>query len=179
MNMILQAWALAPSVDRFSARAQRKDEPHQVDQLAQTMSVGIGAEVSRAVVSHHSREDHPRKRLVGHLQVWVAFVVAKTDVEGGLMALDQIRFENQRFDFVGNDDRSNVDDSLRHRRDPNVMHGALLKIRTHAISQRDRFADVQDLVAGADHHVDAWSIRDLRKIGEQRHLARRVATAPA
>ena len=174
LDVVLQARTLAPSVDRLAARAQRKDEPHQIDQLAQAVRVGVGSEVARAVVAHHAREDDARKRLVGHLQVRIALVVAQPHVERRLMALDQVGFEDERLDLVGDDDRAHVDDALRPSPPCEMWcDRALLKIRTHAVAQRDGLTDVENLVAGPDHQVDAGRVGDLR----ERRLT--ALTAPA
>ena len=167
--MVLQAGTLAPSVDRFAAGAQRKDQPHKVDQLAQTVSVGVRPEVTRAVVTHEAREDYPGERLVGDLQVRIAFVVAQPNVKRRLVTLDEVRFKDQRLDFVGDDDRADVGDLLDHCRRAGMVHGAFLKVRPNAVAQRDRLSDVENLAVAADHHVDARRIRDLRQRRSQRH----------
>src|ERR1700761_3868617 len=136
------------------------------------MSVGIRAEVPRAVVAHHAREDHARKRFVRHFEIWIALVVTQPHVKRGLMPLDEVRFENERFDFVGDDDRSHVDDALRHGRDTRRMRRTILKVRAHAIAQRDRFTDVENLVARPDHHVDAWRVGNLGERLLEGHLTR-------
>ena len=77
LDMVLQARPPPLAVDRFAAGAQREDDADQVDQLAQAGGVRVRSEVARAIVAHHAREDDPRKRLVGHLQIWEALVVAR------------------------------------------------------------------------------------------------------
>ena len=54
--------------------------------------------------------------LVGDLEVREALVVAQPHVERRLVALDQVRFEDQRLDLVGDDDRAHVGDALDHLR---------------------------------------------------------------
>ena len=171
LDVVLQARALAPAVDRLAAGPQRKDQTHQVDQLAQPVRVRVRPEVARPVVADHAREDDPRKRLVGDLQIGIAFVVAQTDVERRLMPLDQVRLEDQRLDLVGDDDRSNVGDLLDHRRRARVVRRALLEIRPHAIAQRDRLSDVENLAVASDHQIHARRVRDLREVLERRHPA--------
>ena len=62
LDVVLQARPLALAVDRLAAGAQREHHPHEVDQLAQAVRVGVRAEVARAVVLHDAREDDARKR---------------------------------------------------------------------------------------------------------------------
>ena len=165
LDVILQARTLAPPVDRFAAGPQRKDRTHEIDQLAQAVRVGVRAEIARAVVSNETREDDARKRLVRYLQVRIPLVVAQPDVERRLVALDQVRLEDQRLDFVRDDDRSNVGDSSRPSPSVRAMvHRAFLKVRSHAVAQRDRLSDVENLAVASDHQIDARRVRDLLEV---------------
>ena len=139
-DMILQARALASPVDRFATGAQRKYGSHEVDQFAQTVRVSVRPKIARAVVSDETREYDPRKRLVRYLQIRIPFIIAKANIEGRLVALDQVCFEDQRFDFVGDDDRSNLSNFLDHCRRARVMHRAFLEVRAYPVAQRDRLS---------------------------------------
>ncbi len=52
-----------------------------------------------------------------------------------------------------------------------MVHCALLEVRSHAIAQRDRLSDVQDLAIAPDHHIDARRVRDLRERRKRSHPA--------
>jgi hypothetical protein len=130
---ILQARTFALAVDRFAARAQRKDDAHEVDQLAQSVGVRVGAEVARAVVAHHAGELHPRERFVRHLEVRIALVVPQPHVEGRLVTLDQVRFEDQRLDLVVHDDPAHVGHAFDHLGRAVDVRGGILEVRAHAL----------------------------------------------
>ncbi len=170
LDVVLQARPFALAVDRLAAGAQRKDDAHEVDQLAQAGGVRVGAEVARAVVAHDAREHDARERLVRDLEIREALVVAQPHVERRLMALDQVRFEDQRFDLVRDDDRAHVDDALDHLHRAVRVRGAVLEVRAHAAAQRDGLADIQNLPVVPDHHIDAGRVGELG----QRPLQRRV-----
>ncbi len=160
-DVILEARTLATPVDRLAARTQREYQTDEIDQLAQSMGVRVGTEVTRAIVLHHAREHHAREGLVRHLQVRVPFVVAQTNVERRLMPLDQIRFENERFDFIRDDDRSHVDDPLYHRLRADVMACGVLEVRAHAVAQRHRLPNVKNVTIPVYHLIDAGRIGNL------------------
>ena len=51
LDVVLQARARALAVDRLAAGPQRKDDAHEIDQLAQPVRVRVRPEVPRAVVA--------------------------------------------------------------------------------------------------------------------------------
>ena len=180
LDVVLQAGPFALPVDRLAARAQRKGNPHDIDQFADAVRVGVRPEVACPVVAHHAREHHARKGFVRDLEIRIALVVAQPDVERRLVAFDEVRFENERFDLVVDHDPTHVDDALDHALRAQRVGHAILKVGTHAVTQRHRFADVEYALAGAEHQVDAGSVRKL----SQRRLERalpghgREATSP-
>ena len=160
-DVILQAGPLPFSVDRFATGAQRKDHPHEVDQFAQAVSIGVRAEVTGAVVAHDPREHHAWKRLVRYLEVRIALVVAQANVERRLVAFDQVRLEDERLDLVVHDDPAHVDDAFDHLLRARREERRVLKVRTDPIAQRDRFSDVQNSLVLAQHQIDAGGVRHL------------------
>ena len=96
--------ARRPSIGSRQVRSGKTDA-HEIDQFAQSVRVRVRTEVARAVVLDDAGEQDARERLVRDFQVGIALVVAQADVERRLVPLDQVRFEDQRLDFVVDDDR--------------------------------------------------------------------------
>jgi len=94
-------------------------------------------------------------RLPLDLDVRIALVVLQPDVEVRLVALDEIRFEQQRFQLGVGDDPLEIgnlgDEALRLGR---VIAGGV-KVRSDAVAQIDGFADVDDLAARVEVLIDA------------------------
>ena len=159
--MILQTRALSLAVDRLAARSQRKHDANEVDQRAQAGRVRVRSEVAGTVVAHEPREGETGEGLVRHLEVRIALVISQAHVERRLMALDQVRFEDQRFDFVAHHQRPDVDHALDHLLLEVIQRRTILKVRAHAAAQRDGLPHVEYGVAVTDHHIDAGFVRNL------------------
>ncbi len=64
-------------------------------------------------IADYSASDHCfRKWFIGQFNVGIGFIVLKQNVVMRTMFLDEIRFENQRFHFVVNDDELKIDNSF-------------------------------------------------------------------
>ncbi len=81
------------------AGAVGEEPAQQVQRLAQRAGGGVRAEVAPAVLLHAARDEHFREILGGDFQVGIALVIFEAHVEARAVFLDQVGFEDQRFDF--------------------------------------------------------------------------------
>ena len=114
-DVILQARPFAFAVDRFAAGPQRKHDAHQVDELAQSVRIGVRPEIPAAVVFEVRVKITRGNGSLVTFKYGKALVVAQPDVERRLMPLDEVRLENQRLDLVRDDNRAHIGDALDHR----------------------------------------------------------------
>jgi hypothetical protein len=162
------ALALA-DVDR--AGPEREQPPDEVHGLVHARGGGIRAEVAAAVVGQLARPLHAREVVgQGDLDVRVALVVLEPDVEARPVALDEVRLEQQRLrDRVG-ERVLDVDNLVDDGADPlrvGTRRRPLLPVAPDAIAQALRLADVQHLVPGVLHQVDARTVGQLGEDGGQ------------
>ncbi len=75
------------------------------------------------------------------------------------MLLDQRSFEDESFDFIVGDDDFNIGDLFDQFAGFNsvteVTRPSGLEIRTHAVAQIFRFADIEDVPRGVFVQIDA------------------------
>ena len=77
--------------------------------MPQIFDMSVRTEVSRAIIDEGPGEVEARETMIkGELQVRVLLVVLQLDIERGSVTLDQVRLEDQGFDFVRCDDRIDV-----------------------------------------------------------------------
>jgi hypothetical protein len=90
-----------------------------------------------------------------HFDIRVAFVIFQADIEARPVLLDQIHFQDQRFQFGAHHDPFDIGD-IAHQA-PGLLAGIPIgmEIRAHAGAQIDCFPHVDDLPAGILHQVAA------------------------
>ena len=104
--MVQQAGSLEgalPVLDIDGARPEREQPPDQVHRLVHRRRRRVGPEVPTAVIWQLARALDAREVVgPGDLDVGVALIVLQADVEARLVALDQVRLEEERLaDRVG------------------------------------------------------------------------------
>ncbi len=153
-----------PRLERLAAvLPQGEDAVHQVEHTADGSGAGVRAEVRRAVFLHTTREDQCRVRLLGELQERVALVVLQQHVEMRLVALDEVRLEDQRFDLVGRHDELERGGAKRDQ--PALLAGVAPEVAAYAAAKVDRLADVQDLAVRRHEQVAAGLRGQHREVG--------------
>ena len=90
----------------------------------------------------------------GKIDVGIAFVVAKQDVVAWFLALDQLRFEQQRLGFGARQGDVDARD-LRHHRGDARFHVRLEKIAADALLEIAGLADIQRFAACIGHAIHA------------------------
>ena len=99
----------------------------------------------------------------GELDVGISFVVPKHDVELRVVLLDEIVFESEGFALIFNDDGFEVYNFAGERAGFGVGGPARFKeVRTDAIAEGARFADVNNFAAGVFEHVNSRAFGKLR-----------------
>lgn len=101
------------------------------------------------------RHEDARIILFGDAQVGVGFSVLEIDVVFWAVFFDQVAFEHQRFCLVVDDDVFQILDVTHKRLCFHCFFWLRAKIRTHAVFQIDRLADVDDLAVFVFHKIDA------------------------
>ena len=155
LDLIFEARPRAIAKDRVGAGAQRKNLADDVDSLAQSVGRSERAEVVTAVLYDLARDGDSRPRMIGDLRAQVRFVVLEPDVVPGLVLLDQVVLENQRFLLARGDDGVEVAHPLHQEAHLVAAVAALAEICAHARAQRLRLADVEHLARAIAQYVDA------------------------
>ena len=121
---------------RALAGPVRKDPVQNVEGLPDLLRVGVRPEVDDPATVALAREHHARVFVLrGDRYVGERLVVAKPDVEGRPVALDEVLLEVQRLDLVLGDDHLDVLDALGQLLDGRARVLALLKVRPDARAQ--------------------------------------------
>ncbi len=111
--------ARLPSRDVDRAGPEREQAADQVHRLVDRRGRRVRPEVAAAVVDELAGPLDPREVVgQGDLDVRVALVVLEPDVEAGLVALDQVRFEQERFRHGVGQGRLDVGDPVDDAPDP-------------------------------------------------------------
>jgi hypothetical protein len=98
--------------------------------------------------------------MVGQLYEGVRFVVLQADVVAGLVALDQVRLQQQRLSLRVRDRGVDSGGSLDHPADPLT---ARVRVRGNAVAQVHRLPDVEDGPVGVLELVDARAGGEVRR----------------
>ena len=119
----------------------------------------IGAEIERAVFLYFAGEVHAGIFFAGReLDIWVGFVVEKTDVEFWLILLDEIIFEREGFAWVGEDDGIEIGDFAGERAGFCVHPAGFEEVGTDAAAEGGGFADIEDRACGVFEEVDTGAV---------------------
>jgi hypothetical protein len=137
---------------RVLAGAQPKHLLQQLDALLDRPGAGVGAEVAVLFVHRTPVVGHARVHLAwrasapvasaGDLQVGVALVVAKQDVELGLLRLDEVVFEQQRLGLGAHHRGLQPHDLAHHVADARAAM-VLVEVAGNPLLQVARLAHVQ------------------------------------
>ncbi len=158
-DLVLQARAAAVGEEAVRAVTDAKQLLQLVERLAHRAGVRKRPEIASRRAARAAVELQPRE-LVLHVQVDVgeALVVAQHDVEARLVRLDEVVLEQQRLGFgVGDRDLDGTD--LRHQRLHLRVDVAGGEVGADPVLETARLADVQQLLAGAEHAVHAGAPR--------------------
>ena len=108
---------------------------------------------------------------MGQFNVRIGFIVEETDVEFGLVLLDEIIFKRQGFAGVAQDDGVEVGDFASQRPSFCVHPPGFEEIGTHATAQGCSFAYVEHRACGIFEQVDAGAIGEERGFLPRFHFA--------
>ncbi len=161
-DLVQQAGPRPVREHRVLAGAQPEHLLQRLDRLAHRPRVRIRSEVAVAPVDGTPVVDDARELVAGELQVRVRLVVAKQDVVARRRRLDQVVLEQQRLGLGARHRGLDAHDALEHVRDARALLAAR-EVRGHPLLQVARLADVEHRVAGADHPVDARTVRQARE----------------
>ncbi len=150
-------------VDR--AGPEREQPPDQVHRLVDAHRRCVRTEVATAVGRQLAGPLDAREVVAqGDLDVRVALVVLEPDVEARLVALDEVRFEEQRLADAVDLGHLHVGDPVDDLADPMDVAGPaddlLLPVAPDPIAQALGLADVQDVAPGVLHQVHAGAVRE-------------------
>src|SRR5208283_507043 len=155
LDLIFEARARAIAEHGVGAGAQRKDLADDVDGLAQTVGRAERAEVAAAVLDDLAGDGDARPRVTGDLGAQVGFVVFEADVVPGLVLLDEVVFEDQRFFLACGDDGVEVAHAAHQETHLVAAVAALAEVGAHARAERFRLADVEHFAGAVEQEIDA------------------------
>ncbi len=104
-----------------------------------------------------------------HFQMRILLVVFEQNVETRFVFLDEIRFEDESFDFVVHDDKFQIADAFHQFARLRVVSAVRLEIRANAVFQILRLADVDDFAVGVFVYVNAGRGRQIFEFFFQSH----------
>ena len=174
LNLVQQARPRAVREHRVLAGAQAKHLLQQLDRLLHRPRTWIRSEVLVPTIDAAAVVRHPRVLVRHQLQVRVALVVAKQDVEARRQRLDQVVLEQQRLGLAAHHRRLQPHDAAHHHADARALV-VFVEVAGHALLQVARLADIEHLVGRVEESVDTRQRRQGRHFGEQR-LARGVGS---
>ena len=165
-DLVQQAGPRAVREHRVLAGAQAEHLLDQLDRLLHRPGARVGAEVAVLLVDRAAVVGHAREGCRHQLQVRVALVVAKQDVEARAQRLDQVVLEQQRLGLAAHHRGLQPRDALDHQADARAAV-VLLEVARHALLQVARLADVEHRAGRVEVAVDARPLRQRRHLGEQ------------
>ena len=128
----------------------------QIDDAIREIGREVGAVVGAAVFFQAAGYVDARVALgQGELYVGISFVIAQQDVEAGLLLLDEVIFERERFFVVGYDDVVDVHGFADQGAGFGVVGAALVEIGADTVAQVFGLADVDDFAFGVLVEVHA------------------------
>ena len=165
LDVVVEAGAGVGAGDLLRAGPPREELLDHVERPPHRARRGVRPEVARAVLLDAAGDGDARPVVLDiDPEVRVVLVVLEPDVEDGLVALDQRRFEHQRLRLVGGHDVVERLDLLGECAHLRLEAAAGAEVGADARPQALRLADVEHLGAGVLHDVDAGAL------GEGAHL---------
>src|SRR5262245_20710187 len=148
-NLVLHAGppgALVDFINLIRTRAQLEFAVDQRDGLVRQRRGQVRAVIGRVVLFYSAGFEDAREVLVNRqLQMRVGLVILEHHVVARLVALDQVRFEDQRLGLGVGDDELEVNNARDQLLRLGVHHARVLKILAHPVAQVLRLADIEDL----------------------------------
>ena len=167
-DLVMQTGPARP-VHRIGARAQREHLAQHIQHLAHAAPAHVWPEVARAVLLHAAHHLHAREVLGDiYAQVGVVLVVLEEDVVVGLVQLDEVALQDQRFEVGVDQDDVKVIDLLDHGRHLGRVL-ARLEVRAHAVFEVLGLADIDDLSVGL-HQVTSGAVGQLLDLEAQQFV---------
>ena len=144
---------------RLCAGTDRENIPHSFDYLANSIGADIRSEIPCAVLLHFPAELQPWKRLPHiNLQIGIVLVILQQDIVIGFMKLDQVAFQDQRFQVGLAQQDVKIIDMGNHRCHFGRM-GCITEIAPHPVFQVDRLAHIDNLACRVLHQVATGRVR--------------------
>ena len=146
----------------FGAGANGKHFLHQFNRQIDNATTAERAEVARPVGCHFSRGIDAREWMLDiDLDKGVEFVVSQLHIIGGLQLLDELRFDQQRFQFGAKHARLDLFDVLQE-----PIHFArvakwLAVVGCKSIFQALSLTNIDHLPINILHQVHAWQRRKI------------------
>src|SRR5207253_8010796 len=145
------------------AAAYREDVFHHVERASHRAHIGIGTEVTGAVVLHASRYEYSRKRLLNRdFDVGIRLVIAQRDVEARMVFLDEICFEYQRVSFARHHDGFEIADETDQMSCLHAIELIVGEVATHARAQSLRLSYIEGSPVPSLPQIDAGSFGKVR-----------------
>ena len=155
-DVVLETGPRVGAGDFLVAGAPGEEFLDQIKRRTHRFRRRVGTEVTRAVARDAAGDRHARPgRVDVDLEVGIVLVVLESDVEEGLMALDQRRFKVERILLGVRGDVLELR-NLRGKDSRLAFHRARrAEVAADSGSEIGRFADVDDPVGGVAERVDA------------------------
>ena len=170
LDLVKQAGPVARLEEAVRAAPQQEQLLQRVERVVDAAGAGEGAVIIALRAARAAMLLNAREIMIGAQQdEGEAFVVAQQHVVGRAVALDQLRFEQQRLRLVvGGDDRHRA--GLRNHALEPFGQPIDLGIVVDAVLQRAGLADIEHVAARILHAVDAGTRREgLQHVADRRH----------
>src|SRR5215510_16481504 len=149
-------------INLIRTRAQLELAVDERDSLVGQRRGQVRAVIERAVLLDSARLENARKFLIDReLQMRVGLVILEHHVVARLVALDQVRFEDQGLGFGVGDDELEVNNARHQLQRLGVHRARVLEVLPHPVAQVLRLADIDDLALRVLVKVtagDGWKI---------------------
>jgi len=155
LDLVLQAGPRPPAVQHLAAGAHAEHLVHDRRRTPAQAGRNVRAPVGVPVVADAAHDVQPRV-LLGQrqLQVRMVLVVAEEHVEARPVALDEVVLEGEGLHLAVRHHEVEVADLLDHRSLARIDGTPGLEIRSDAIAQAARLADVHDLPVAVLEQID-------------------------
>ncbi len=155
-KMIVEAGAFVVAGDGAVTVEIGEDFADRFERAAHGPAAGKGAEVAGTVALDLAHALHFGEVILPvDLDIGVPLVILEHDVVVGLVTLDQVVFEDQRFHLGSGDPPGDVPHLADHFVDAGRVFGGPLEVATHARAEDERFAHIEWLGVLVPHEIAA------------------------